>query len=194
MWLTLLLSGETLLDKAVELEYLGSTISAASKPAPFVCLLLKLLQIQPDKDIAVAYVQQDEFKYVRALGAVYMRLAASAVDVYLYLEPLLADWRKVRTRTTTSWDVTTIDQIVDGLLTDDSFFGIALPYLPRRDTLEKSGKLQPRPSLLDSTHTERPNGSEDEASLSVSCGASEVSLSVEASNRLRAQLGLAPLR
>lgn len=34
------------------------------KPTEFLCLLLKLLQIQPEKEILVEYLQADEFKYV----------------------------------------------------------------------------------------------------------------------------------
>lgn len=33
------------------------------KPTEFMCLLLKLLQIQPEKEILLEYLQADEFKY-----------------------------------------------------------------------------------------------------------------------------------
>lgn len=35
-------------------------------------------------------------RYVRALGAFYLRLTGTAVDCYKYLEPLLNDYRKIR--------------------------------------------------------------------------------------------------
>lgn len=35
-------------------------------------------------------------RYVRILGAFYLRLTGSDVDVYRYLEPLYNDYRKVR--------------------------------------------------------------------------------------------------
>ncbi len=179
----------------MELEYCGSTISAASKPAPFVCLLLKLLQIQPDKEIAIAYIQQSDFKYVRALGAMYMRLVASPPDVYQYVEPLLGDWRKLRVRSTSGWAIVHMDEFADQLLVDSSVFGIALPYLPKRAALEKAGKLQPRESLLQTTTAAQETTKYQPcAPASVQGGSSEVSLTVEASNKLRADLGLAPLR
>ena len=34
------------------------------KPTEFICLLLKLLQIQPEKEILIEYLQVDEFKSV----------------------------------------------------------------------------------------------------------------------------------
>ena len=46
----------------------------------------------------MAYIQQDHFKYLRAIGAFYFRLTAKARDVYMVLEPLLADRRKLRVR------------------------------------------------------------------------------------------------
>ena len=35
-------------------------------------------------------------RYVRALGAIYMRLVGTSLDCYNYLEPLYNDYRKIR--------------------------------------------------------------------------------------------------
>ena len=43
------------------------------KPTPFLCLVLKMLQIQPEKDIVIEFIKNEDFKYVRALGAYYLR-------------------------------------------------------------------------------------------------------------------------
>jgi len=51
----------------------------ARKPAEFLCLILKLLQIQPDKEIVIEYIKNEDYKYVRILGERHlldMRLAA----------------------------------------------------------------------------------------------------------------------
>jgi hypothetical protein len=56
----------------------------------------QLLQIQPEKEIVVEFIRNEDFKYVRALGAFYMRMVGKALDVYQYLEPLLNDYRKLR--------------------------------------------------------------------------------------------------
>lgn len=37
-------------------------------------------------------------RYVRLLGAMYMRLTGTAVDCYKYLEPLYNDYRKIKTQ------------------------------------------------------------------------------------------------
>lgn len=87
---------ELLVDKAMELRYVGGIYGGNVKPTPFLCLILKMLQIQPEKDIIVEFIKNDEFKYVRALGAYYMRLTGTSLDCYNYLEPLLNDFRKLR--------------------------------------------------------------------------------------------------
>jgi len=35
-------------------------------------------------------------RYVRALGALYMRLVGTSLDCYKYLEPLYLDYRKLK--------------------------------------------------------------------------------------------------
>merc|ERR1719431_2142515 len=55
-----------------------------------------MLQIQPEKDIVIEFIKNEDFKYVRALGAYHLRLTGTALDCYKYLEPLLNDYRKIR--------------------------------------------------------------------------------------------------
>ena len=60
--------GKYWIVQAVGLRAAGGTFGGARKPCEFMCLTLKLLQIQPDKDIIIEYIKNDEFKYVRMLG------------------------------------------------------------------------------------------------------------------------------
>ena len=36
------------------------------------------------------------FRYVRALGALYLRIVGTSVECYKYLEPLYNDYRKIK--------------------------------------------------------------------------------------------------
>lgn len=54
---------ESLIDKAIVLKNIGG-VYGNQKPTEFICLLLKLLQIQPEKEILVEYLLVDEFKYI----------------------------------------------------------------------------------------------------------------------------------
>ena len=51
-----------------QLIRLQPATGGARKPAEFLCLILKLLQIQPDKEIIIEYIKNEDYKYVRILG------------------------------------------------------------------------------------------------------------------------------
>ncbi|KAG5461731.1 MAG: hypothetical protein BJ554DRAFT_6025 [Olpidium bornovanus] len=54
---------ESLIDKAVALTEIGG-MYGNQKPVKFLCLLLKLLQLQPGKDIIYQYILNEDYKYV----------------------------------------------------------------------------------------------------------------------------------
>lgn len=47
----------------MELDHLGGTFGGNRKPTPFLCLILKMLQIQPEKEIVVEFIKNDDYKY-----------------------------------------------------------------------------------------------------------------------------------
>jgi pre-mRNA-splicing factor 38A len=144
------LNAATLLDRAVEMTYVGGTYGVAMKPTPFICLAFKLLTLTPDKDIVLEYLERggDEWKYLRALAAFYVRLTFPAVEVYLVLEKYLEDRRKLRRRRKEGYTLTYMDEFVDELLTKDRVCGTSLWKLPSRQVLEDEGRLDERVSPL----------------------------------------------
>ena len=68
------LTAESLVDKAMELEAVGGLFGGILEPTTFIQLMLKMLQIQPEKEIIVEFIKNEDYKYVRALGAYYLRL------------------------------------------------------------------------------------------------------------------------
>ncbi|ESK96826.1 pre-mrna-splicing factor 38a [Moniliophthora roreri MCA 2997] len=141
------LTAESLIDKAIELKCIGG-VYGNQRPTEFLCLLLKLLQIQPEKEILIEYLQADEFKYLRALAAMYIRMTFGAAEVYQILEPLLKDYRKLRLRNMTGYILTFMDEFVDSLLTEERVCDIILPRLIKRQVLEENGDIGPRKSRL----------------------------------------------
>jgi len=107
-----------------------------------------MLQIQPEKEIVIEFIKNEDYKYVRLLGAFYLRLVGKPVEIYTYLEPLYNDYRKVRSRTDLGFVWKHVDEYIDELLTSDFCCDCALPYLPKRHTLEFQGLLGPRISAL----------------------------------------------
>jgi len=156
------LSAELIVDKGMELRYIGGTYGGNIKPTPFLCLILKLLQIQPDKDIIIEFIRQEDFKYVRALGAMYMRLNGSSVEVYKYLEPLYNDYRKLRWMNKDGkFEIMHMDELIDQLLREERVCDIQLPRLQKRQVLEEANQLEPRVSALEEDLENMSNASSD---------------------------------
>lgn len=136
------INAATLIDKAIKLEYIGGVYGGTQKPTPFICLLFRMLQIQPDMNIILEFIHNSDIKYLRALGIVYFRFVASAIHIYETLEPLLQDYRKLRERTSSGeFIITHMDELVDRLLHDDKIFNLVLPRIPKRFILEKTHQL-----------------------------------------------------
>lgn len=57
------LNSETLVDRAIELKYIGGTYGGTRKPTNFLCLILKMLQIQPEKEIIYEFLKTKDYKY-----------------------------------------------------------------------------------------------------------------------------------
>ncbi|KAF8344237.1 PRP38 family-domain-containing protein [Cantharellus anzutake] len=141
------LTAESLIDKAIELNCIGG-VYGNQRPTQFICLLLKLLQIQPEKEILVEYLLVDEFKYLRALAVMYIRMTFRPVDVHELLEPLLKDYRKLRLRNMSGYVLTYMDEFIDQLLTEERVCDTILPRIPKRNVLEETEGLAPRTSSL----------------------------------------------
>ncbi|KAJ6022258.1 hypothetical protein N7540_007762 [Penicillium herquei] len=176
------LNAATLCDRAVELTFVGGTYGVSEKPSPFLCLAFKLLQLNPERDVILEYLNfsdpgsedddegdvqngilqsRGDFKYLRALAAFYVRLTFSAVDVYKILEPLLLDYRKLKRRIRDSFTLTHMDQFIDDLLTKDRICGTSLWKLPSRSQLEDLDMLEERISPLADELEELDQNSDD---------------------------------
>ena len=57
------LIAELLVDEAMALDFVGGVIGGNVKPTPFICLILKMLQIQPSKDIIIEFIKNPDYKW-----------------------------------------------------------------------------------------------------------------------------------
>ena len=55
------LNAASLIDNAIKLTHIGGTY-ANTRPTEFMCLSLKLLQLQPEREIILEYLRAEEFK------------------------------------------------------------------------------------------------------------------------------------
>lgn len=58
------LTAETLVDKAVELTEFGGTFGGNQQPTHFLCLLLKMLQLQPELEVVRQFIENEDYKCV----------------------------------------------------------------------------------------------------------------------------------
>ncbi|XP_047230709.1 pre-mRNA-splicing factor 38A isoform X1 [Girardinichthys multiradiatus] len=157
------LTAELVVDKAMELKFVGGVFGGNIKPTPFLCLALKMLQIQPEKDIIVEFIKNEDFKYVRLLGAMYMRLTGTAVDCYKYLEPLYNDYRKIKIQNRNGeFELMHVDEFIDELLHAERVCDIILPRLQKRQVLEEAEMLDPRISALEEDLDEVESSEEED--------------------------------
>jgi len=126
---------------ATEIQAIGGSYGGNSKPTRFLCLILKMLQIQPENEIIDKLISNKNFKYVTALGAFYLRLTGCPSDIYEKLEPLYGDYRKLKFRRSSDWSLIYMDTFVDQLLNEERVCGVALPRLPKRSILVDAGYL-----------------------------------------------------
>lgn len=207
------LNAETLIDRAAELTCIGGTYGGTRKPTPFLCLVVKLLQISPNLEIIKEYIEQPNYKYLTALGAFYLRLLGKPKEIYENLEPLYNDYRKLRSRSTSGeLSLIYMDEYIEDLIRKDIYMDIALPHLTKRHILEEQELLAPRESVLaDSIDWQKTSENvvplnEDGDRIrkrgkkkvlgegNMNPHKEPVPESVEYWNNIRAQLGLPPLK
>ncbi|KAI8840275.1 PRP38 family-domain-containing protein [Chytridium lagenaria] len=143
------LTAETVIDKAVNLHCIGGSYGN-QRPTDFLCLILKMLQLQPEKPIVRLYLMNEEHKYLTALAALYLRLTFSSLECYTHLEPLLMDKRKLRIRLPDGkYSLTYMDEFADNLLRQDRVCDIILPHINRRSVHVDLKELEIRVSPLE---------------------------------------------
>lgn len=130
------------------LSHIGGTHGPNLAPTPFLCMLLKLLQLFPYHPEIQVFLHQHHFKYSRMLAAFYVRLVEKPKRVYEILEDLLSDYDKIVVREGNAYVIAYVDEIVERLLWEPEVLGIALPRLPPRALLEETAGLKKRVSEL----------------------------------------------
>jgi pre-mRNA-splicing factor 38A len=93
----------------------------------------------------------------------YIRLTFPGVECYQILEPFLKDYRKLRYRTQSSFELTYLDEFADNLLHAERVCETALPRIPTRFALEETEELEPREDLLGSEADSDEDGKVEES-------------------------------
>ena len=143
------LTSETIIDKILELKYIGGMNHSSNQPTDFICLFIKLLQLNPSEEIIDEYLSDPDLKYLRALTALFIRFTYPPYKIYSKLEKLYCDYKKLVILKSKGYALIHMDEYIDSLLNDEHIFEISLPKIPKRSILEESGKLSPYVSVLE---------------------------------------------
>jgi len=76
------LNAESIIDKAVKIKCIGGLYGGSKKPSKFLCLVLKMLQMNLSKEIALLYLAERDYKYLTAMAMMYLRLTVKAPEIY----------------------------------------------------------------------------------------------------------------
>jgi pre-mRNA-splicing factor 38A len=128
------LNAATLCDRAAELKFIGGTTGIMGKPTPFLCLAFKLLQLVPEKDIILEFLnfreddeeEEDEDEKIKEEDAVKEERngdadsekkeedlnAAGKLGAFKYLRCLAAFYIRL------AWEPVAIYNTLEPLLTD----------------------------------------------------------------------------
>lgn len=149
-----------ILDVIVQqVKYIGG-MDSGGRPSPFLCCLLRLLELEPLDEIIEMYLLQNgynEFKYLTALTLLYCRLVWKPKEFYTLYDKYIQDHRKLRIQLKlpefvnhlpVHFKLTYMDEWIDRLAEDDRVVDIIMPYITPRQTLAEKGEVEPRRYLL----------------------------------------------
>ena len=157
------LTSETIIDKILELKYIGGMNHSSNQPTDFICLFIKLLQLNPSEEIIDEYLSDPDLKYLRALTALFIRFAYPPVKIYTKLEKLYCDYKKLVILKSKGYAIIHMDEYIDSLLNEEHIFEISLPKIPKRNVLEENGELKPYVSVLENELNVDKNKKEDKS-------------------------------
>nr|KAF6369077.1 hypothetical protein mMyoMyo1_010482 [Myotis myotis] len=113
------LTAELVVDKTMELGFVSGVYGGNIKPTPFLCLTLKMFQIQPEKDIIVEFIKNEDFKKIKSQNR------------------------------NGEFELMHVDEFVDELLHSERVCDIILPRLQKRYVLEEAEQLELQVSALE---------------------------------------------
>lgn len=134
---------QTILQVIVDqVHYIGGTDSN-NRPSPFLCCLVRLLEIEPSPEIVDLYLSQNgyqEFKYLTALALIYNRMVMGS-RFFVDFDRYITDYRKLRVQNKqfkmvndlpVRYLIKHMDEWVDDLLENERVVDIKIPHLAPR--------------------------------------------------------------
>ncbi|KAH0801649.1 PRP38 family protein [Histomonas meleagridis] len=121
-------------DRAQMIKGVGGLYGHLKLPCEFLCLFLKLLELEPSRDIILYFLNTRcwQMKHLRLLAALYVRFTFPPEEVYIVLEPLLMQYNQVAILRDDEFQITHFDEIIHSFIHDEFWCGVSLPPLTPR--------------------------------------------------------------
>ena len=127
----------TLIDRVPNLKGVGGVYGMFREPSNFICLFLKLLELEPSKDVIyfILNTKSWQMKHLRLMAALYVRFVFPPEEVYIILEDQLTYYFKIAVLREDGYHVEHYDEVIYSFLKDKFWCGITLPPLTPRINL-----------------------------------------------------------
>ena len=120
-----------------------------------------MLQIQPEEDIVLEFINQDHVKYLRALGLIYFRMTCPKHDkIFRILESKQNDFRRMIEKVEIEYKVLHMDEFIDRLLHDERVLGVQMPRISKRHVLVEDEDLESYVSKFELEEDDESDNSE----------------------------------
>lgn len=142
----------TFVDRAQMLQGVGGLYGPLKLPCNFLCLFLKLLELEPSHQ-AILYMLNCkcwQMKHLQLLAAFYVRFTFPCEQVYLNLEPMLQQYNQIAIMKTNGWELSYFDLIIQSFLQDQFWCGVQMPPLTPRVGIEP--RISPLSHLINQIH------------------------------------------
>lgn len=138
-----------------QVQFIAGT-DQTGRPSPFICCLLRLLELEPSPAIIRILLKQNgynEFKYLSALALLFCRLVYDAREMYALYDEFIGDYRKLRIQLKTPrfvnglpvhYDLIHMDEWVDSLVVEERVVDLTLPYIAPRSLHVERGEADVR--------------------------------------------------
>lgn len=124
----------TLVDRAQHLKCVGGLFGTMKQPCNFLCLFLKLLELEPSETVIASFLETKtwQMKHLRLLAALYVRFAYPPETVYIALEPLLLQYTRVAVLDSGGFEVKRFDEVVHAFIRQKFWCGVSFPPMTPR--------------------------------------------------------------
>lgn len=114
--------------------------NSSTTPSALFCCLYRLFTLGCDRRQLGRLIDNADNAYVRCAGFLFIRFGLQPDQLWPWLGEYILDDEELRPQKESDWH-TSIGEFVEGLLTQDKYYNVVLPRLPRSTRISLENKL-----------------------------------------------------